>query len=50
MLNVPSKGEPFYMYKNNTINERKVMLTHSGSYLSNWIAVQTVLNVHAYSR
>lgn len=44
------RGNRFYMYKNNTINERKVMLTHSGTYLSNSIAVQTAHNVHAYCR
>ena len=40
------RGNRFYMYKNNKINERKVMLTHSGTYLSNSIAVQSVHNVH----
>ena len=44
------RGNRFYMYKNNTLNEGKVMLTHSGSYLSNSIAVQTAHNVHAYCR
>jgi len=44
------RGNRFYMYKNNKINERKVMLTHSGSYLSNSIAVRTVHNVYAYCR